>query len=105
MPLQHSFAEHFSIRVHPCPSVVELRFIVFKQFKKIVAARMHIRHKTKDLFCVTIFQFRRVRQRFLRSADSLVRVFHPQHRQPADKAVRAPLVASLPRAPRQWLKR
>src|ERR1019366_9194968 len=40
----------------------------------------------------------RGRRRFSRSADSLVRESRPAREQPADKAVRAPLVAAPPRS-------
>ena len=56
---------------------------------------MLLRPATLNL-CSAISQFRRVQRRFFRSADSLGRVFLPQHRQLADKAVRAPLVAAWP---------
>src|ERR1019366_1271910 len=47
--------------------------------------------------CSAISQHRRVRRRFSRSADSLVRESRPARQKPADKAVRAPLVAAPPR--------
>ena len=65
-----------------------------------MATKKHHRSQEKpaDFFlgalCVAMRPNRAFCRRCFRSADSLVRVFLPQHWQLADKAVRAPLVAA-----------
>jgi hypothetical protein len=67
------------------------------QSKRFACAAMLLEIIASLRLCTAIPRNHRAPRGFFWSADSLVRVFLPQHWQLADKAVRAPLVAAPPR--------